>query len=157
MKRISLIAVLLCLVLSSCAAPTPPLAYQEGLLCATFDVSLGGEDFTLKTIPSENALEVVSPECLSGVRLVRGTAKYTLVADGEEFDLPLDLLTLSEGLFDMFSLSAANVENNSIKDKCIIKTDIGVFTVELSENGTPSRISFDGARDFTAENIRIEY
>ena len=157
MKKLFCFITVLCFVLCSCAAPAPPLSYQNGLVRATFDVTLGGEEFTLCAVPSENAVEVVRPECLSGVRLVRKTAKFSLIADGEEMELPSELLVLSEPLFEMFSLSEANVENADKLGERKIKTGNGVFTVELSENGAPDSISFEGARNFTARNISLEH
>ena len=149
--------ILVCFVFSSCAAPPPPLAYQRGLALAVFDVTLGGEKFTLALHPADGAIEVVSPECIAGVKIVRKTAGFSLVADGEEMELPYELLALSDPLFDLFSLSEANVEYDKKLDKCIIKTENGEYTVALSPDGCPSSISFEGARDFTATNIALKY
>lgn len=149
--------ILVCLVLSSCAAPSSPLSYQTGIVRATFDVTLGGEEFTLSLDPRGRTIEVVSPGSLCGVRLVKDTAKLSLVADGEEMQLPYELLALSDPLFEMFSLSETNVENNNKLGECKIKTENGTFTVELSQDAAPLRISFEGARDFTATDISLEY
>ena len=149
--------IMICLFLTSCAAPAAPLSYQKGLVRATFDVTLGGEEFTLCAIPAEGAVEVVRPDCIRGVRLVRDTAKYSLVSDGVETELPYELLALSSPLFEMFSLSEANVENQSKLGECRIKTENGTYTVVLSDNGAPDSISFAGAADFTATAIALEY
>ena len=149
--------ILVCLVLYSCAAPSAPLSYQTGIVRATFDVTLGGEDFTLSLDPSGRTIDVVSPEALHGARFVKGTAKLSLVIDGEETELPYELLALSDPLFEMFSLNETNVENNNKLGECKIKTENGTYTVELSQDGVPLRISFEGARDFTATDISLEY
>ena len=149
--------ILVCLVLSSCAAPPSPLSYQTGIVRATFVVILGGEDFTLSLDPSGRTIDVVSPEGLRGARLVKGTAKFSLVTDGEETELPYELLALSDPLFEMFSLSETNVENNNKLGECKIKTENGEYTVVLSSDGCPSSISFEGARSFEATNIALEY
>ena len=149
--------IVICLVLSSCSAPPSPLSYQTGIVRATFDVTLGGEDFTLSLDPSGRTIDVVSPEALGGARLVKGTAKFSLVTDGEETGLPYELLALSDPLFEMFSLDETNVENSNKLGECKIKTENGEYTVELSGDGAPERISFEGARSFAATNIRLEY
>ena len=157
MKKTVCLILVLCAALFSCAAPTPPLSYQNGLVRATFDVTLCGEEFTLCAIPCENSVEVVSPECLRGTRLVRGTAKYSLVSEGVETLLPDELLAFSAPLFELFSLSETSVEYDDKLGECRIKTDLGEYSVELSQDGAPDRISFEGARSFTARNISVEY
>ena len=109
------------------------------------------------TLKTRGKLTVLAPEAIAGAALIRSTEKYSLIAEGEEFELPQALIPYISPVFSAFSLPEENARAAEGDGKKIaVEYGGGVYTVELSDGGKPERIEYEGVREFTLYNIIIQ-
>ncbi|MBR6918598.1 MAG: hypothetical protein IKN38_10475 [Clostridia bacterium] len=156
MKKVFVLMIAFALFLPSCAAEaSSPLAYQRGISSVTFNARIGEEEFSLEL--TRGKLTVLAPEAIAGAALIRSTEKYSLIAEGEEFELPQALIPYISPVFSAFSLPEENARAAEGDGKKIaVEYGGGVYTVELSDGGKPERIGYEGVREFTLYNIIIQ-
>ena len=161
MKRFICILLIVCsLPLASCKAKTSPLAYQQGVESAVFEIVFGDSLFKAELFPAKSRLTVISPERIEGIELAVCDGKYCLISGDVNFELPTSLLPLVSPVFRAFSLSDGRAKTSTSGDDVrVVKVscDDGDYEIRLLPDGKPSEITFKGTRDFTMKDIEVKY
>ncbi|MBQ7669615.1 MAG: hypothetical protein IJS45_02695 [Clostridia bacterium] len=161
MKRIIcifLIAFALCI--PSCGAKVSPLAYQQGIDSAVFEIDFDKSSFTVELFPMQNRLRVISPDRIEGIELAIEDGEYRLISEDAEFELPDPLISLVSPIFRAFSLPDDKAKTSTSGDDVRVvrvSCDDGDYEIRLSPGGEPSEIAFKGTRDFTMKGIELRY
>lgn len=161
MKRyICILLIVVMLTVPSCGARPSPLAYQQGIGSAVFELAFEESSFTVELFPGQNRLKVISPERIEGAELFVRDGRYYLSSGDAEFELPSSLLPLVSPVFSAFSLPDEGAKTSTSGDDVrVVKvsTDDGDYEIRLSPSGTPSEIAFKGTRDFTVKGIKLKH
>ena len=157
-KRFFIFILALLPLLSSCAAKSDPLAYQNGVSRAECTLELEGAEYKVAITPG-SALTVVEPGEIAGAVFSVTDGVYTVTAGETTRELPKSLIPLMEPILGALSLPEADAKTSTSGDDVRtvkVSANGGDYEIKLAPDGAPSAISYTGAREFVMRGIKLE-